>query len=142
MFEIKKVRGFSSNHDYTAFSVIRIHSKVIKQLGGRNTWVKISHADKHIYRMALGAKPSKGFTMESVELDYDSCLELECISNSEKDETNFYPCSLTIQKAPFFGKLIAHWKHPNPGYRVPMQLSMVSFSLGLIGVLISIIGYA
>ncbi len=101
MFEIEKIRGFTSEHDYIAFSVVRLHPKVIKNIGGRNTWIKISSNTNHIYRLALGAKSSTGFTTKAVELDYDSCLELEAISGQAKDENSFYPCSFTIQKARF-----------------------------------------
>ncbi len=142
MIEIEKIRGFSSEHDYAAFSVIRLHSKIIKAIGGRNTWVKISSESCHVYRLALGAKASKGFTTKSIELDYDSCLELDSIAGIPPDEHGFYPCSLKIEKAPFVGKLIAHWKHPNPGYRVPLQISMISFFLGFIGFLIAIVSLA
>lgn len=133
MFEIEKNRGFSSEQDYAAFSVIRLHSKNIKSIGGRNTWVKISSDSCHIYRLSLGARPSNGFTTKSAELDYDSRLEPNSISGKPADEHGFYQCSLKIEKAPFEGKLIAHWKHPNPGYRVPLQISMISLLLGVIG---------
>ena len=142
MTEIKKIRGFSSEHDYAAFSVIRLHSNIIKAIGGRNTWVKISSDSCHIYRLSLGARPSKGFTNKSAELDYDSRLELGSISGVSADEHGFYSCSLKIEKAPFTGKLIAHWKPPNPGYRVPLQISMISFLLGFIGFLIAVTSLA
>jgi hypothetical protein len=143
MIEIEKIRRFSSEYDYTAFSVIRLHPKIIKVIGGRNTWVKISSESCHVYRLALGAKSSTGFTAKSIELDYDSCLELNSIAGIlPRDENGFYPCSMKIEKAPFIGKLIAHWKHPNPGYRVPLQISMVSFILGFMGFLIGLMSLA
>jgi len=142
MFEINKSRGFSSEYDYSAFSVVRVHSKVLKKLGGRYTWVKISQGDACIYRLALGGKSSTGFTMESIEIDYDSCVELDALSNAEKDENGFYPCLFKIERAELFGKFIAHWKHPNPAYRVPMQLGIVSFSLGCIGFALGLMSHA
>lgn len=60
MIEIKKVRGFSSEHDYLSFSVIRLHSSIIKDIGGRNTWIKISNDSYHVYRLALGENHLRG----------------------------------------------------------------------------------
>lgn len=138
MNEISSYRRFSSEHDYMSFSVVRIHTSILKTLGGRNTWVKISSSKSSIYRLALGAKPSKGFIKSSIEIDYDSCVELSCISADYKDENNFYACSIKIEKAGFLGKFIAHWKHPNPAYRIPMQVSLLSFSLGIAGLILGI----
>lgn len=91
--------------------------------------VKVSNDSNSIYRIALGAKSSPGFTRRSIELDYDSHLELGRNEEFQKKcENNFYPCALKVEKANFFGKFIAHWKHPDPGYRVPMQLSIRSGS--------------
>ncbi len=143
MYEIDKLRSFSSEHDYSSFSVVRIHPKVINQIGGRNTWVKICNGSHCVYRLALGAKSSKGFTHKSMEIDYDSCVELGAVSpQQEKDENNFYPCSLSLERASLTGKMFAHWHHPNPAYRAPMQLSIVSFFLGVVGLFLGILGYA
>lgn len=140
MTQINKYRNFSQEKDHTAFSVIRLQSSNINKLGGRNTWVLITNQNKCIYRLILGARNSTGFTAKSLEIDYDSCLKLG-ISSSEKDENNFYPCNIEIKKANWIGRFIAHWKHPNPAYRVPMQLGIMGFILGFFSLLISIIGY-
>ncbi|MCK4742890.1 MAG: hypothetical protein KAT25_03645 [Sulfuriflexus sp.] len=142
MFEIVKRREFTSSYDYAAFSVVRVHSTILKKLGGRNTWVKICGSDRCIYRLARGGRPAAGFNAGSIELDYDSCVELEVIGNAQKDENDFYSCSLTLEKSNFMGKFSAHWKHPNPAYRVPMQLSIIGFTLGIIGLALGIMGYA
>jgi len=135
-------RSFTSDYDYMSFSVVRVHSRVLKGLGGRNTWVKLSNSERSIYRLALGAKPATGFIKKSIEIDYDSCVELDCVSSTVKDENSFYSCDLKIEKANFFGQFIAHWKHPNPAYRVPMQVSILSFCFGIAGLFLGIGSYA
>jgi len=143
MFEINTQRSFTAEQDYSSFSVVRVHSRILKELGGRNAWVKISNNENCIYRIALGARSSTGFTTKSIEIDYDSHLELGQSSDFQsKCENGFYPCALKIQKAGCFGKVLAHWKHPDPGYRVPMQLGILGFLLGFIGLVLGIMGYA
>lgn len=75
-----------------------------------------------------------------MEIDYDSHLELrQSVEFQLKCENGLYSSALRVQKAGFFGKFLAHWKRPDPGYRVPMQLGIVGFLLGLI---LGMIGYA
>ncbi len=144
ILEINKQRKFSAEYDYYAFAVVRVSPRILKKLGGRNSWVRISSENNHIYRMALGAKSSMGFTQKAMEIDYDSLLELEggSVPSSDADENHFRLCKYSIRKASFFETLIAHWNHPNTGYRVPMQLSIVGFTLGVIGLVLGILGYA
>ncbi len=143
MFEINIQRPFTVEQDYSAFSVVRVHPKVLNKLGGRNTWVKISNDENCIYRIALGARSSTGFTMKAIEIDYDSYLELgKSAKFQPKCENGFYPCALNVQKVRFFERFLAHWKHPNPGYRVPMQLGIIGLLLGFIGFILGIMGYA
>ena len=140
--EIEKQRKFTSEYDYGAFSVVRIHPVKVREIGGRNTWVKITSECSTIFRMVMGAKSSSGFTHKAMEIDYDSCLELDCITGEACDEDGFYACTLKIEKANKKEIALAHWKHPNPAYRVPMQLGIVGFVLGVIGLLLGIMGYA
>lgn len=143
VFKIEKQKKFSNERDYNDFAIVRVRTTIVKRLGGRKSWVRISSGNKHIYRIILGAS-FKGLTEKAIEMDYDSQLELGLSSQpkSAADEYGFYPCELKVRKANFFEKIIAHWKHPDIAYRVPMQLSIVGFILGVIGFILGILGYA
>ncbi len=142
MTNIDKYRGFSSEYDYTAFSVVRVHPAKLRELGGRNAWVKISSKNGCIYRMALGGKLSPGFTHKAMEIDYDSRLELDIASANHRDENGFYQCDLSLAAASWKEKIMAHWRHPSPAYRVPMQLGIIGFVLGVVGLILGILGFA
>ena len=81
--EAKRFRDFSRDHDYDAFTVIRVYNSLQKDLGGRNSWVTVSNGQKKRYRRVLGSG-SSGLGRDEIELDYDSRLELEI--NGSKDE--------------------------------------------------------
>ncbi len=139
MYQIEKTRSFSATYDYSSFSVVRLHPKLIQKLGGRNTWIKISNGGKSIYRVALGLSQFKDFSIKSMEIDYDSICELDCISSKSKDELGFYLNDLHIEKANILGIIKAHWNHPNQAYKIPIQISLVSLALGISSVLISLL---
>jgi len=56
-----------------------------------------------------------------------------------RDADGFYLCSATIRSANWFEKLLGHWEHPNPMYRVPLQISLVSLGCGLIGMILGFV---
>ena len=128
---ITKIRTFSRTEDASSFSTIRVNKSVLAKLGGRNHWVRIKHGKKAIYRMAKGADAATGFTKETVELDYDSWLELDYDPDTKADENRYFPCSMKIRKAVYFEHFIAHWTHPDPAYSVPMQFGIITYLMGI-----------
>lgn len=137
--ELTKFRKYSNERDYEAFSVVRLNNQVVSGLGGRSSWVHISNpeAGASILRMARGSPPSASLPKEGIELDYEGNLALAI--KGAKDAQGFIPCKLVVRQASWHERLIAHWSHPDPAYRFPIQLSLVSFSLGLIGLALGII---
>lgn len=136
---ITQRRKFSNPADYDAFSVIRLHNSCVTALGGRNTWVRIeSDSGKTVFRMIRGAGAAAGFPADALEFDYETSLALG-IPQGAANEHGFYPCSLSIRQATHWEILIAHWKHPDPAYRFPLQISLVSLLLGIIGFVLGMV---
>jgi len=159
-------RIYTKDHDHTAFSVIRIGTLLVGQLGGRNTWLTITNndfiADKAnpsikgvIYRQVRGLS----IPHSACQLDYDGIQDLgiksvkvgkdlkiistsktdESIDEESKDETPYFPCNLQVEKTiGIHGHWMAHWGHPNSGYRIPMQIALIGLALGVFGFLIAI----
>ncbi len=141
MIEINKSRSFTNTYDHDSFSVVRVYNRHLKALGGRNAWVKLESNSSVIYRMIKASKSSPGFTSSAIETDYDSLLELGQIdASNEPDENKFYPCKLTISPISRFGRFKAYWNHPDYGYRISMQISLVSLLLGFVGLLLGLLG--
>ena len=137
MPHIARVRGFSGERDYDLFSVVRVNNTLLKELGGRYTWVAISGNMNVIFRRATGAVPGIGLPIDAIELGYDSRSDLGI--SGERDEQNFYPCDLSISPAGALDRFRAHWSNPNVNYQVPFQLGMIGLALGAIGLLLGII---
>lgn len=134
--KIEKLRSFTNDYDNNASCVVRVFNKNLKPLGGRHAWVKLSTDSHSIYRMAKAGRSSPGFSKNSIELDYDSLLELNATtSNGEVDEDGFYPCDLTISSTNKLEFIKAYWNHPDHGYRISLQISMISMFLGIVSIL-------
>lgn len=133
-FKITKERPFSRENDYESFSLVRVWNELIPQLSSR--WVEIKNLDngKTVYRMAKGVGKVNGhFPKEAIELDQNTALgELE-IKPSCKDENGFYKCNLSIKQATPWQRLIALGSHPDPAYRYPMQIALISLFVGILG---------
>lgn len=127
---INRVRGYSREQDYDAFTVVRLCNSQLKDLGGRHAWVKITAGSKSIYRRVRGAA-NTGLSSGDMELDYDSRLELDI--DGSKDENGFRVCNVSIAPAGFLGSLIAHWGNPNIEYQVSFRLAVLGVALGLLG---------
>lgn len=138
MIEIQRVRNFSNEQDYVAFSIVRLYNKHVTELGGRNTWVCIESGGKKIYRRVRGVGNMPGFPKDAMELDYDSRNELGAISD-DRHENGFFLHKATIKKASLVEKFLAHWSHPNIEYRTPFQISYISFMLGIIGLILGMV---
>ena len=138
MFNISVVRArdYSRDQDYDAFTVVRLFNGHIRSLGGRHAWVKICTDNKRIYRRIRGGA-NLGLAGDSIELDYDSRLELGI--ESPRGEDGFHPCSVVISPASFFGKIMAHWQNPNIEYRVSYRLAILSVVLGFVGLILGVI---
>ena len=134
--KIDKQRPFSNDYDKNSICLVRVYNKNLKKLGGRHSWVKLTAGTKCIYRTVKAAKPMKGFNMSTIELDYDSLLELEMVSSKKlPDEDGFYPCKITLTPTNKLDALKAYWNHTEHGYRISLRISIVSLFLGLISLL-------
>jgi len=137
--KITQQRKFSNQSDYDAFSVVRLHNTCVSSLGGRNSWVCISSdTGRRAYRMIRGIGSGAGFSNNAIECDYETSMSLG-ISKGTADPQGFFPCTLQIRPATRLEILKAHWSHPDHGYRFPLQLSLVSFFLGVVGLVLGIL---
>ena len=136
MVHITKVRSFSNHDDNRSFSVVRVQTSVLDELGGRGHWIRIKNPEKSvcIYRMVKASQPSQGFDKLSLEIDYDSKLELDLKDKSSPDERGFYSVNLHLSKASPVGVLLGHWKNPEPGYRLAFRISVLSLFLAILGI--------
>lgn len=155
VFQIDKSRNFSDSSDHQSFGTVRLSLGTVKKLGGRNTFVRIEHGDRFICRQVQGIGRQKikcsetndelaardNFTASAIELDYDSCLELGISSSRKKLPNNFYECDLQVKKARLKDVFTLHWNHPNPAYKTPFQISLVSLALGIIGLILGLLGF-
>lgn len=137
MPEIRRIRTFTSEHDFRSPIIVRVHNSLLKQLGGRNSWVKITNGDRVIYRICKGIGKKEHFYEDNIETDYDSRLELD-IDRTKTDDHGWFLTSLTISRCTLLDTFLAHWTHPELGYRFPIQLSLVSLGLGLVGLLLGL----
>lgn len=136
MVHISKVRPFSNHDDNRSFSVVRVQTSVLDELGGRGYWIRIKNPEKNvcIYRMVKASQPSQGFDKSSLEIDYDSKLELDLKDKSSPDERDFYRVNLHLSKASPVGVLLGHWRNPEPGYRLAFRISVLSLFLAILGI--------
>jgi len=150
MIQINQHRSFSKESDYAAFATVRVHNSLLKELGGRNAWISIESPCGRVYRTIRGSGSLNPFPKDAVELDYDTSVELSVhrtkpANTQDESEGQFYPCNLKIQPIHGLKVIKAHWRHPDPAYRVPLQISIVlgglSIILGIIGVILGILSF-
>lgn len=148
MIRINQLRNFTKKSDYTSFATVRVHNSRLKDLGGRNAWVFILSPDTSVYRTIRGSGSLTPFPEDAIELDYDTSIELEMhqtkpVNPKDPPEEQFYSCDLKIRPVRRLEIIKAHWSHPNPAYRVPLQISItlgsLSVLLGLIGAIFGIV---
>lgn len=132
--KVTKQRKYSSRYDYSNPGFIRVENSVLTELGGRNAWVAIKSNERTIYRMIRGAGRIKNFSKDLVETDYDTLLELN-ISEYYAD-THIAKCDLVIEKANVIQILLGYWNHPDISYRFALKISIVSFMLGVLGLVL------
>jgi hypothetical protein len=133
---ITQKRKFSNTTDYDAFSVVRLHNTMLPTLGGRNAWVTIqSMSGARAYRMIRGCGELEHFPVDAIEFDYETSKALG-ITKGKPNALGFYPCELQVRPATRLEILAAHWNHPDHAYRFPLQLSLVSFFLGVVGLIL------
>ncbi len=101
-----------------------------------------------MFRTVRGCGQAPGFSRDSLELDYDTCMELNISSAAPLQgglvgQPPFYPCQLEVCWASRLEIIKAHWYHPNPSYRVPLQISLtlglLSVALGVLGVVLGLL---
>lgn len=149
MIQINHQRRFSQQSDYSGFASIRVHNSQLAALGGRNAWVSITSGSATVYRTIRGSGSLPGFPQDGMELDYDTFVELGVPSGQAPSlvlgggDRPFFPCNLKARSIGRYELIRAHWAHPNPAYRVPLQISIVlgsvGVALGAIGVILGII---
>lgn len=134
--QIKLQRTYSNKHDENSFSVARLHNSHIANLGGKESWVKISSQKKYIFRKIKGAG-NLAIPINGIELDFHG---LDDLGWSTDPEGNFYKTTLTITKASWFDRLVfAHTKHPDPSYSQSMKLGLIGLALGVTGLILGLI---
>lgn len=145
MSKITEYRNYSDEKDADRFAVVRLSNNLIDSLGGRNSWVQIeSETGKKIYRTIRGAG-NKDINNHQIELDYDSILELELHRSknlgefSDKDPSGYKSCNIKLKQIGFFSIIKAHFKHPDPAYRAPMQLAIISTFIGIVSLILGIL---
>ena len=132
--KVSKCRRFSHEHDYGAFSVVRVSNDRLASLGGRNTWLTISSKEVKIYRRVLGSG-NAGLPQIAIELDYDSRAELGI--KDGRDAEGFYDCDLSLSPSTLLERAMAHLVHPSLAYRVPYQLALLGVAFSLVSLLIA-----
>lgn len=137
MPRITTVRDFSRQGDYHAFSVVRVHNRLVADLGGRHAWVRIRSNKATLYRRLRGVGADTSLPVDAIELEYDSRLALGL--PGPPDANGFYACDLAIEPATPLDKMRAHWNHPTIEYRVSYRLALLSVVLGLVGFILGII---
>jgi hypothetical protein len=138
---ITQQRKFSNAADYDAFSVVRLQNSEIPSLGGRNAWVKITSMDGAcVYRMIRGCGELENFPVDAIEFDYETNRALG-IPKGRPNALGFYPCDLIVRPATRLEILAAHWHHPDHAYRFPLQLSLVSLILGIVGFILGLLSF-
>lgn len=149
MIRINRQRNFSKKSDYASFAGVRVHNSLLKEVGGRNAWIFIQSPDNGVYRTIHGSGSLTPFPEDAIELDYDTSVELEMhqtapVNPQDPPEEQFYSCELNIRPVGRLEVIKAHWLHPNPAYRIPLQISIVlgglSVLLGITGVIFGILG--
>jgi hypothetical protein len=146
---ITKFRKYSNEYDNRGFAVARVSNDMVSKLGRRNTWVELKSSGGKVYRTIKGAG-SLDIPRGAVELDYEAVLELnldrqQITSDTASDEASvpFRNCDLKVRPIWWWEKVVAHWKHPDPAFRVPLQLALILGSLSLItSILGLILGFA
>ena len=145
MEKITSYRIYTDKEDYYRFAAVRVSNNLIKNLGGRHSWVLIeTDKGKRIYRTIRGAG-NKDIKTHQIEIDYDSIIELDLHKsdrnngNSVKNESGYKSCNVKLKRIGFPRKIVAHFKHPDPAYRTPMQLAMIMSVVGFISLLLGII---
>lgn len=130
--EVTNVQPLTDPHDEST-ATVRVANAALKSLGGRRSWVQIKNNDnkRTIYRMARGAG-SRQLGVNSIELDYDSELELGF------DKNNRSSCKLEISNS-LFSESMGHWLHPDYTHRLPIQIAILSFLISLASLYIAII---
>ncbi|GEM_PF-771195 len=149
LIHISQQRSFSKESDYAAFAAVRVHNSLLKKLGGRNAWVFIESPHGSAYRTIRGNGSITPFPEDAIELDYDTSIELEIhktepVNPADPPEEQFFSCDLNIRPAGKLEVIKAHWYHPNPAYRIPLQISLLlgglSVLLGITGMIIGLLG--
>jgi hypothetical protein len=136
---VLKNRGYSNSSDFEGFAVVRVHNVHLANLGGRNAWVTlVSSQGKKVHRVVKGCGKSPDFAIDGVEFDYETFLDLD-IPKRPKMPDGFHECNLELRRTRWFEKIAAHWHHPDPAYRYPIQLSLIGFIMGVIGLVLGII---
>jgi hypothetical protein len=139
-FRVAHQRTFSNPADYNAFCVVRVPNAQVAELGGRGSWVAISNSTgKTAYRTVRGSGAIQPFPGDAIEFDYDTAQYLG-ITRSVANANGFYPCDLSVRPIKWFEIVLAHWRQPDPAYRVPIQLALVGLLLGAVGLTLGIFG--
>jgi len=135
-FIVERVRDFGQEQDFLESSIVRVSSLLLAELGGRHSWVRIKSGKSKIYRRARGAAVGRNLPKNGIELEYDSRLELGV--DGERDDSEYYSCSMELQRANFFEKAVAHWAHPSLEYRVTYRLAILSLALAALSVVLAV----
>ncbi len=136
---ISKNRGYSNPSDHDGFAVVCVQNSHLAGLGGKNAWVTlVSPQGKKVHRVVKGCGKIPNFHFNGVEFDSETFLELD-IPQRPKMPDGLHECNLELRRTRWYEKIAAHWFHPDPSYRYPIQLSLVGFVMGVVGLFLGII---
>jgi hypothetical protein len=101
-------------------------------------WFKLKTANVTIFRILrfdAGLRGVRNGNEGSIAIDYDGWLKL-C---DYPDNIDNQKVEIEISKVPKWGILFCHINHPDITYRFAAKLSILSFVLGVIGVILGVI---
>jgi hypothetical protein len=137
-YQISHVKNFSKDHDFLG-PFCRIHTSLLNSELKRRDWVCIvNNANgQKIFRQARGLSV-QGFTKQSIEIDYDSRVDLGI--DGDRDDNGFIQCDLSVRRASLIESFFtANWKHPDYTHMVSYRLALIGCFLGILGLVLGML---
>jgi hypothetical protein len=146
-YPIYKNRDLTVAYDREDFLIIRISNRLIcgkDQVGiPTQSWVTLidPKTGSKVCRRAKGVSDQHQFLQETeIEIDKGAVLGDLQQSKGAPDLKGFYKCDLLLRKATFLEKVNAIWSYPDTSMRIPLQISLISLVLGVLGFTIGLAG--
>lgn len=144
---ISKTRNYSYTQDADDFLIIRVCNSLIT---GKNpegfpslSWVVLinPHTKDRVCRRVKGTRQDQE-RLEANAIEIDSATVLGELNQLKRPlgDDGYYPCNLILKKANFFDRIMALWRYPEAGLRIPLQISLISLVLGVLGAFVGVAG--